>query len=177
MAYLRAKFGLTAAAAILTAAAAGCVDAPITADQLREDGALRPGIVHNPEQSAFSAVERPKAARRAAQISAVLAKVGSGPLSDQSSFEAGIDSVHLHLRADGLQGPRDIVFRWTHEASGEAVSVRSTLVPADTLRHVAAHAIAPGQSGAWTVEVLDGSASLDGEADVLWQRRFEVAAG
>ncbi len=154
----------------------GCVDAPITQDQLREDGALRQTVLRGGgEQSAFSAVGVAPTTQRAAQISAVLAEVGAGPLSDKSRFEADVGTVHLHLRADGLTGERAVAFRWTHEPTGEATLVPGTLLPAETLRHVATHTIEPHQSGSWTVEVLSEAPGPDGLAAVLWQRRFDVA--
>ena len=156
----------------------GCADAPITQDQLREDGELRQQApaVRSAEQAAFHRAGGQPVTQRAAQISAVLAEGASGPLSDQSRFESDVGTVHLHLRADGLTEPREVVFRWTHELSGDAVLVPGTLLPAETLRHVATHEIGPGQTGAWTVEVLAEAPGPDGLAEVLWQRGFEVAA-
>ncbi|MEM6992838.1 MAG: hypothetical protein AAF721_20150 [Myxococcota bacterium] len=177
MAFVRSSRGLLASLGLaLGFATTGCVDAPVTQDQLQEDGALRQTVLRaGGEQSAFSAVEQTPTLNRAAQISAVLAEVGQGPLSDKSRFEADVGTVHLHLRADGLTGNRPVVFRWTHEPTGEAVLVPGTLLPAETLRHVATHTIEPHQSGAWTVEVLSEAPGPDGLAGVLWQRTFEVA--
>lgn len=152
----------------------GCVDAPITPDQLQENGDLRGGSALRAEQAAFSAVEQPPVTQRATQISAVLAEVGSGPLSDRSRFESDVGTVHLHLRADGLSQERPVAFRWTHVESGEAVVVPGTLLPAETLRHVATHTIEPEKTGAWTVEVLAEAPGPDGVASVLWRRDFDV---
>ena len=151
------------------------MDAPITQDLLREDGALRPSARISGEQSVFSATPRVATPQRAAQISAVLADVSAGPLSDRSRFEADVGTVHLHLRADGLAGERPVAFRWTHEATGEAIVVPGTLLPAETLRHVATQTIAPHLTGAWTVEVLSEVPGPDGLAPVLWRRHFEIA--
>jgi len=170
---LRLPLSLRVLLSLGVLAAGGCVDAPITADQLQDNGALRQGQGAG-AQSAFSAVGNAPTPQRAAQISAVLAEVGAGPLSDKSRFEADVGTVHLHLRADGLSSDRAVSFRWTHVATGEVVVVAGTLLPAETLRHVATHTIDPAQSGSWTVEVLAGTPGPDALAEVLWQRRFEV---
>lgn len=174
MTLVRSAFGTLGAALLLTLI--GCVDAPITPDQLEDNGALRQGagMPAVGGQAAFSAVDTPAVVQRATQISAVLADVGDGPLNDRSSFDWDVGTVHLHLRADGIDEPRAVVFRWTHE--GVSTIAPGTLLPAETLRHVATHSIQPDQTGAWTVEVLSEAPGPDGIADVLWQRRFEIAA-
>jgi|GEM_PF-999815 len=173
---VRTVFGTLGTAVLLTVV--GCVDAPITQDQLEDNGALRQGagMPAVGGQAAFSAVEAPPTVQRAAQISAVLADVGDGPLNDRSSFDWDVGTVHLHLRADGIDEPRAVVFRWTHEPTRASTIVPGTLLPAETLRHVATHSIQPDQTGAWTVEVLSEAPGPDGIADALWQRRFEIAA-
>ena len=147
-----------------------CVDAPITPDQLEADGQLRaPGQQH----AAFSARDQdtPQQAARA-QISAVLAAQAEGPLSDASRFPADIGQINLHLRADGIEGPRPVVFRWTHR--GDAAVVHGTLTPGDTLALATSFPIDPERTGPWKVEIL-GSASFAGqEPPVLFERSFEV---
>jgi hypothetical protein len=153
-----------ALAAVLVPA---CVDAPITPDQLESNGQLR-----NPhlEQSAFSA-QGSSTTQRAAQISAVLAAEAKGPLEDAASFPADVGQVNLPLRADGLDGPRPVVFRWTHR--GSATLVEGVLAPGDTLALATSFAIDPKHAGPWKVEVL-GSAAAGEELVVLFEREFDV---
>lgn len=144
-----------------------CVDAPVTPDQLEANGQLR-----NPalEQSAFSA-QGSTATQRAAQISAVLAAEADGPLDDSVRFPADVGQVNLHLRADGIDGPRPVVFRWTHR--GQAALVEGTLTPGDTLALATSFPIDPSLTGPWRVEVL-GHAATGEEPVVLFEREFDV---
>lgn len=157
---------LALAAVVLSA----CVDAPITPDQLEADGQLRaPGR----EQAAFSAQERVTTQQAAqARISAVLAAEAEGPLSDASRFAADIGQINLHLRADGIDGPRPVVFRWTHR--GDAALVRGTLVPGDTLALATSFPIDPERTGPWKVEILGTAAFPGQEPPVLFERSFDV---
>lgn len=144
-----------------------CVDAPITADQLESNGQLRDTSL---EQSAFSAQDH-STTQRAAQISAVLAAEADGPLEDAARFPADVGQVNLHLRADGIDGPRPVVFRWTHR--GHATTVDGTLAPGDTLALATSFAIDSRRTGPWKVEVL-GSAPAGEEPVVLFEREFDV---
>jgi len=155
---------LALAAAILP----GCVDAPITPDQLEPDGQLRAAGL---EQAAFSARER-GTTQRAAQISAVLAAEADGPLEDSNRFPADVGQVNLHLRADGIQGPRPVVFRWTHR--GDSAVIRGTLTPGDTLALANTLPIDPERTGPWTVQILGAPTSEGGEPAVLFERQFDV---
>lgn len=146
---------------------AGCVDAPITPDQLEADGQLRAASLGH---SAFSATPRPQV-QQAARISAVLAAQPAGPLEDASSFPAEVGAVHLHLRADGLDDARQVVFRWSH--AGTSVLVPGRLEPGGTLALASTFTIEPTQVGPWHVEVL-GEPGADGEPALLFQRTFEV---
>jgi hypothetical protein len=157
------RVAILALAAVLVPA---CVDAPITADQLESNGQLRDPAL---EQSAFSAQER--STQRAAQISAVLAAQAAGPLNDAVSFPANVGQVNLHLRADGIDGPRPVTFRWTHR--GQATLVEGTLTPGDTLALATSFTVDPKRIGPWTVEVL-GSATAGEEPVVLFEREFDV---
>jgi len=152
-----------ALAAVLVPA---CVDAPITHDQLDATGQLR-----NPalEQSAFSAQDS-VTTQRAARISAVLAAEAVGPLNDAVRFPADVGQVNLHLRADGLDGPRPVVFRWTHR--GQATLVDGTLTPGDTLALAASVPVDPKRTGTWKIEVLEPT--TDGNSVVLFEREFDV---
>jgi hypothetical protein len=154
---------LLALAAVLPA----CVDAPITPDQLEANGQLR-----NPplEQSAFSA-QGWSTPQRAAQISAVLAAEAEGPLNDANRFPVDVGHINLHLRADGIDGPRPVVFRWTHR--GHAALVEGTLAPGDTLALATRFPIDPQRSGTWKLEILDAPAAGE-EPGVLFEREFEV---
>ena len=157
---------LALGAALLSA----CVDAPITPDQLEADGQLRSASL---EQAAFSARER-TTTRRAAQahVSVVLAAEAEGPLSDANRFPADVGQINLHLRADGIDGPRPVVFRWTHR--GDTAQVRGTLVPGDTLALATSFPIDPERTGPWKVEILGALAPAGEEPAVLYERSFEV---
>jgi hypothetical protein len=144
-----------------------CVDAPITPDQLEANGQLR-----NPplEQSAFSA-QGWATTQRAAQISAVLAAEAEGALNDANRFPVDVGQINLHLRADGIDGPRPVVFRWTHR--GQAALVDGILAPGDTLALATSFPIDPKRTGTWKVEVL-GSPNAGEEPVVLFEREFDV---
>lgn len=154
--------------AFFTLVGSGCADAPITADQLEADGQLRASSL---EQSAFSAQER-TTTRRAAQISAVLAAEADGPLADSNRFDADVGEVHLHLRADGIDGDRPVVFRWTHR--GSAATVEGRLIPGEAMALAASLPIDPERTGPWKVEIL-GAPSPGGEPVVLFERNFEIS--
>jgi hypothetical protein len=158
------RVAILALAAVLVPA---CVDAPITADQLESNGQLRDPAM---EQSAFSAQDR-STTQRAAQISAVLAAQASSPLHDAVSFPADVGQVNLHLRADGIDGPRPVAFRWTHR--GQSTVVEGTLTPGDTLALATSFPVDPKRTGPWKVEVL-GSATAGEEPVVLFEREFDV---
>lgn len=145
----------------------GCVDAPITPDQLEADGQLRAG----PSQSAFSAQGRPTAATAIA-VSAVLAAQPAGALEDRTQFPAEVGAIHLHLRADGLMAARPVVYRWTHDDL--SVLVPGMLAPTTTLDLATSFEIGPDQVGTWLVEVLDQPALPGDEPLVLFQREFEI---
>lgn len=153
--------------ALLAVVASACADAPITADQLERDGQLRSPSLR---QSAFSAQER-VTTQRAAQISAVLAAEASGPLEDANRFPTTVGEVNLHLRADGIDGERPVVFRWTHR--GDAANVKGTLQPGDTMAHAISFPIDPERTGPWKVEIL-GAPTTGSEPVVLFERSFEI---
>jgi hypothetical protein len=143
----------------------GCVDAPITPDQLEPDGQLR-----GPSQSAFSAQDRPVA--QTVSVSAVLAAEPAGALEDRTEFPAEVGTVHLHLRADGLMTARPVVYRWTHDDI--AVLVPGMLAPTTTLDLATSFEVGADQVGTWLVEVLDQPALPGDEPRVLFQRQFQV---
>ena len=148
----------------------GCVDAPITPEQLEEDGQLRP---RGHEQSAFSA-KRTESVRQAVQVSAVLAAEASGPLEDRNAFSAEVQTIHLHVRADGLIEPRPVEYRWTHPDL--SVSFDGELGPSDSMSLGASLDIDPELAGHWEVEVLT-KPQTPGEAPrVLFHREFEIDA-
>lgn len=153
--------------ALLALCASACVDAPITPDQLEADGQLRAPAL---KQSAFSAQSQPTT-QQAARISAVLAAEAEGPLEDANRFPADVGEVNLHLRADGIDGERPVVFRWTHR--GDAALVQGTLLPGDTLARATSLPIDPERTGPWKVEIL-GAPVDGGEPIVLFERSFEI---
>ncbi|MCA9648798.1 MAG: hypothetical protein H6712_31375 [Myxococcales bacterium] len=163
----RSRTSSGALLALLALLGTACVDAPITPDQVEADGQLRaPGL----KQSAFSAQER-STTQRAAQISAVLAAQADGPLEDANRFPADVGEINLHLRADGIDGQRPVVFRWTHR--GDAALVPGTLTPGDTMGRATSFHIDPELVGPWKVEILGAPVGGD-EPVVLFERSFEI---
>ncbi|MGH1346582.1 MAG: hypothetical protein ACRBN8_33765 [Nannocystales bacterium] len=174
---LGACFGLIAATAL-----AACVDAPITADQLQADGTLRGGYAGSGVQQASLSAEPQKVAQ-AVRVSAVLASQAEGPLEDRAEFSAGVGTVYLHVRADGLLSSRRVVYRWRHDDF--VVEVPGTLLSTDALMLGTSFDIAPEQSGHWEVDVLtDVAGATDAaggqapgtEPQVLFHREFVVEA-
>ncbi len=162
------KFHRLIPLALVAVVLPACVDAPITPDQLEADGQLRaPGL----EQSAFSAQER-ETTQRAAQISAILAAEAEGALEDSNRFPADVGQINLHLRADGIEGPRPVLFRWTHR--GDAVVIPGTLVPGETLALANSLPIDPERTGPWTVQILGAPGSPEAKPSVLFERDFDV---
>lgn len=160
------RWSLVVAVALL----GGCVDAPITADQLQPDGRLR---VQGGEQAAFAAEPDPaKRTKRAIQVSAVLAAEADGPIEDRNAFSADVGAVHLHVRADGLLEPRPVVYRWTH-GDFEMV-IPGTLAPDGAMTLGASFEIDPEQAGTWQVDVLASPTAPDETPRVLFHREFEV---
>ncbi len=153
--------------ALVVLLGSACADAPITADQLERDGQLRSPTL---KQSAFSAQER-VTTQQAAQISAVLAAEASGPLEDASRFSTDVGEINLHLRADGIEGERPVVFRWTHR--GDSAHVDGVLYPSDALARATSFPIDPERTGSWKVEIL-GAPTTGDEPVVLFERSFEI---
>jgi hypothetical protein len=155
----------------LAAIAGGCVDAPITPDQLEPSGRLSASA----HQAAFGLEASPPAPQRAVTMSAVLAAEAAGALADRHEFRAAElgagGMIHLHVRADGLTQPRAVTYRWTHLDTGTVSLTPGVLAPADALGHAASLAVP--HAGAWTVEIL-GAADDDGPAPVLFSRDFVV---
>ncbi len=149
-------------------ALSGCVDAPITPDQLESDGMLRSG---GRAQAAFSAQER-AVVQPVVQVSAVLAAEAEGALEDRSEFSADVTEVHLHLRADGLLAPRPVVYRWTHD--DVSVLIPGMLAPTGALTLASSSEISPDQVGKWEVEVLTEPLAPGEPPQVLVHREFEV---
>ena len=172
---LGVSFGIIAALAL-----GACVDAPITADQLQADGTLRGGYAGGGvQQAAFSA--EPQKIAQAVRVSAVLASQAEGPLEDRAEFSAGVGTVYLHVRADGLLSSRRVIYRWRH--GDFVVEVPGTLLSTDALMLGTSFDIAPEQSGHWEVDVLvdaaQGQAPGQGpgsEPQVLFHREFVVEA-
>lgn len=155
------------ALAVLASFAGACADAPITSDQLEADGLLRGAR----DQAAFS-IER-GAIQRASivQLSSVLATQADGGLEDRDTFSASVGVVHLHVRADGIDTPRPVSFRWIH--GDQATVVPGVLAPTGALGHAASVEIQPHQVGPWRVEVA--TPGTEGEPpEVLYTREFTV---
>ena len=151
-------------------AVGGCADTPIEAHDLRPDGQLRPTVYR---QAGFARVGEAPRAQRPVTLSAVLAAQADGRLTDAASFAAGAGAVHLHLRADGLDAPRTVLFRWTRRDTGAYQETLGVLAPGPVLRRVASFRPGPGDAGPWRVAVL--GLPIDGEPPpVLYARDFEV---
>ena len=154
----------------LTLALSGCVDAPITPDQLQADGSLRP---MGREQAAFSAAELPsQQLQEVVQVSAVLASQAEGPLQDGNVFDADVGTIHLHVRADGLLQARAVVYRWRHEEL--TVLEPGRLSPAGSLSLGTSFDIDPELYGHWEVDVLTQPDTSGERPRVLFHREFEV---
>ena len=154
----------------LTLTLPGCVDAPITPDQLQADGTLRPV---GREQAAFSAAELPgQRVKQAVQVSAVLASQAEGPLQDGNLFDADVGTIHLHVRADGLLQARAVVYRWRHEEL--TVLEPGELSPAGSLSLGTSFDIDPELHGRWEVDVLTQPDTSGEHPRVLFHREFEV---
>ncbi|MBK6919106.1 MAG: hypothetical protein IPH07_17050 [Deltaproteobacteria bacterium] len=150
---------------------AACADAPITDDQLEADGLLRGSPAAARDQANFS-VDR-AAPQRAAfvQLSAVLAAEAEGAVQDRERFAADVGTVHLHVRADGIDSARPVTFRWIH--GDQATVLAGTIGGASTLEHASSVDIAPHQVGPWRVEVA--AETVHGEPpEVLYTREFVV---
>jgi hypothetical protein len=145
----------------------GCVDAPITPDQLEPSGRLR----SQAGQSAFSAQDR-AVVQQAVQVSAVLTADAKGPLEDTRAFATNVGTVHLHVRADGLLAPRPVVYRWTHDDI--SVMVAGMLAPSPSMSLGSSFEIGADQEGQWEVEVLVQPDAPGESPRVLLHRQFEV---
>lgn len=149
-----------------------CVDVPITDAQLQADGQLRPdaGAV-----AIFSADTRavPQNAQHIA-VSAVLAPQAEGGLEDRASFEVGgregDESVHLHLRGDGVSETLPLTIAWT-SARGELIAESTRLSPSETMELAATRPMSRDDAGTWRVQVF---ADLAGGQLLLAEREFEV---
>lgn len=167
------SLGLSAAFALVLPLA-GCVDAPITADQMQADGTLRGGYAGGVQHAALSA--EPGQVAQAVRVSAVLASQSEGPLEDRAEFTADVGTVYLHVRADGLLASRRVVYRWKHDDF--VVEVPGTLLASDALALGTSFDIAPEQAGHWEVDVLADTAGQPPgtERQVLFHREFVVTA-
>ena len=161
---------LTAASLALLAPFAACADAPVTQDQIEDNGELKPRAGLG--QVAMATHTRP-VSQTAARMSAVLAAQASGPLQDAAVFPAETGVVHLHLRADGLSEARPVTVRWTHD--GVAVAFPSELSASGAMSLTSSMPILPEQAGKWRVEVL-AAAEDERTAPILFEREFEVIA-
>jgi hypothetical protein len=155
----------------LFVALAACADAPITADQLEADGVLRGAPRQQSDQSAFSV---PKGAVQRASVvalSSVLATQQEGALEDRDHFDASVGAIHLHVRADGIESPRPVAFRWIH--GDQAIVVPGMLATSGALQHAASVEVRPHQVGPWRVEVATAGTSTE-PPEVIYSREFTV---
>ncbi len=156
---------------VLAAGLAGCADAPITPDLLESDGQL---IAAKPGggQSSFAAGRATPHRASVVQVDAILAAAPTGSIEGATTFMPDVGTVHLHVRADGLEHDRDVVFRWTH---GEhTLTVPGGLVPSSQYVLAASIDVQPDQTGLWRVEVVTAPAVAGEIPEVLFSREFLI---
>jgi hypothetical protein len=187
---------LIVAALVLGASmiAAGCADAPITAADLQDDGQLREQA--GQQQSVHAAsVQQPKAqVAEHLRVTGIVAAVADGPLEDATRFSLDAESIHLHLRADGLAEPRPVTFVWLH--GDQRRETLGFLQPSETISPVASFPLAryveeglalpPSEDefdpaslpddpasllGSWKVEVYSTDAT---GRSLVFEREFEI---
>jgi hypothetical protein len=160
---------------LVAASLPACADAPITPEHLEPDGQLKP-VRSGGSSSAYAAtlqVDRsaPKKAS-VVQFDAVLAAAPNGTLEDVSTFPPDVGTVHLHVRAHGLETDRDVVFRWTH---GEhSLTVPGELAPASQFVLAASIDVQPDQIGPWRIEIVGEPTHADEAPEVLFAREFLI---
>ncbi len=149
---------------------AACMDTPITPAHLGDNGKLRN---HNWEQSLISAEAMRPTTHRASRLAltAVLAAEDGGALEDRAVFTHSIGEVFLHMRADGLDRPREVTFVWSY--GDQQRTTTGFLHPSQTVSLASSHTIKAGQLGDWRVEVFE--TGLAG-ATLLYERGFKVTA-
>lgn len=147
-----------------------CADAPITADQLEADGVLR-GAPRQPDQAAFSAHRGEMRQASIVALSSVLAVQNAGALEDRDHFDANVGAIHLHVRADGIESPRPVSFRWIH--GDQAIVVPGTLASSDTMMYAASVEVRPHQVGPWRVEVATTGSGAE-PPEVIYSREFTI---
>jgi len=167
--------------------AAGCADAPITAADLQDDGQLREQA--GQQQSVHAAsVQQPKAqVAEHLRVTGIVAAVADGPLEDATRFSLDAESIHLHLRADGLDEPRPVTFVWLH--GDQRRETLGFLQPSETISPVASFPLAryveeglalpPSEDefdpasllGPWKVEVYSTDAT---GRSLVFEREFEI---
>jgi hypothetical protein len=153
--------------AVVATLASACADAPITPDQLEADGVLRGARA----QAGFSVERGAIHQASVVQLSSVLATQHAGALEDRDVFPASVGVIHLHVRADGIDTPRVVSFRWIH--GDQAIVVPGSLSPAGALHHGASVEVQPHQVGPWRVEVA--TEGLPGEPpEVIYTREFTL---
>lgn len=176
-------------AAALLLATAACADAPITAADLQADGSLREQAGSQQSVHAASDTNRPKAQlAEHLRVTGLLAAQADGPLEDTTRFSLDSESIHLHLRADGLAEPRPVTFVWLH--GDQRRETLGFLQPSETISPVASLPLAryvedqdlsqdpagdgpdpAALTGGWKVEVY--STDANGRS-LVFEREFEV---
>jgi hypothetical protein len=158
-------------ALVVAALFGGCADAPITPDLLESDGQLKTGKAGG-GQSAFAAGRATPHRASVVQLDALLASAPTGSLEGTTTFAPDVGTVHLHVRADGLEHERDVVFRWTH---GEhTLTVPGGLVPSSQYVLAASIDVQPDQTGLWRVEVVTAPSYAGEIPEVLVSREFLI---
>jgi hypothetical protein len=194
------RTSLFAAALILSGSlmSVGCADAPITADDLQDDGQLREQLDQQQVQQrvhASSSIHQPPARAQVAEhlrVTGLVAAEAEGPLEDATRFSLDSLAIHLHLRADGLDEPRPVTFVWLH--GDQRRETLGFLQPSETISPVASLPLAryveegfaagmptvanpemepdpAALAGSWKVEVY--STDANGRS-LVFEREFEI---
>jgi hypothetical protein len=133
------RTSLLAAALILSGSllSVGCADAPITADDLQDDGQLREQVDQQRALASSSIHHSPAQAQIAEhlRVTGLVAAEADGPLEDATRFSLDSVAIHLHLRADGLDEPRPVTFVWLH--GDQRRETLGFLQPSETISPVA----------------------------------------
>lgn len=167
---VRAFRRLHLGALVLAAGLAGCADAPITPDLLEADGQLK--TANGGGQSSFATGRAAPHRASVVQLEALLATSPTGSIEGSTTFPPDIGTVHLHVRADGLEHEREVVFRWTH---GEhSLAVPGGLVPSSQYVLAASIDVQPDQTGLWRVEVVTTPTYAGEIPEVLVSREFLI---
>lgn len=161
-------FSLLAAALILSGSlmSVGCADAPITADDLQDDGQLREQVDQQRALASSSIHHSPARAQIAEhlRVTGLVAAEAEGPLEDATRFSLDSVAIHLHLRADGLDEPRPVTFVWLH--GDQRRETLGFLQPSETISPVASLPLARYVEEGFSPVSSTGTAATVGNPEI-----------